>query len=121
MKAIRIGVFETNSSSTHSITFCTEQQFADFKAGKYVLWNERLLTLDELRDMINKNKYVDEERKANLDSMNAAELLHVFGEGRTYKEWSYGDLDGFSEPWEASWTTPGGEKIVAFGEAGRDG
>lgn len=34
MKQVRNGVFETNSSSTHSITICTKEEFEKFKAGE---------------------------------------------------------------------------------------
>ena len=34
MVTVRRGVFETNSSSTHSITICSKKQFDDWKAGK---------------------------------------------------------------------------------------
>lgn len=33
-REIRRNVFETNSSSTHSLSICTEQEFEDWKAGK---------------------------------------------------------------------------------------
>ena len=39
MKQIRRNVFETNSSSTHSLTMCSKSQFEDWKAGK-VLFND---------------------------------------------------------------------------------
>lgn len=34
MITVRRGVFETNSSSTHSITICSKKQFDDWRAGK---------------------------------------------------------------------------------------
>ncbi len=34
MYQIRQGVFETNSSSTHSMCICTEEEFANFKGNK---------------------------------------------------------------------------------------
>lgn len=37
MQTIRQSVFETNSSSTHSVTVLTEDQFKDFKAGKSLI------------------------------------------------------------------------------------
>ena len=33
MKQIRIGVFETNSSSTHSISICTKDEFEKLEKG----------------------------------------------------------------------------------------
>lgn len=37
MKQVRASVFETNSSSSHSVCICTKQEFEDFKNGKYGL------------------------------------------------------------------------------------
>ena len=34
MYQIRQGVFETNSSSTHSLCICTKKEYEDFKDGK---------------------------------------------------------------------------------------
>ena len=33
-KQIRRGVFETNSSSTHSLTMCSEEEFEQWKKGE---------------------------------------------------------------------------------------
>lgn len=38
-RQIRFGAFETNSSSTHSLIVCTQQQYLDWKDGK-LLWNK---------------------------------------------------------------------------------
>ena len=44
MRQIRKGVFETNSSSTHSITICTQKEFNEFKSGLLVLdWKNTLI------------------------------------------------------------------------------
>ena len=44
-REIRRNVFETNSSSTHSLSICTEQEFEDWKAGKLLFdrWGERFI------------------------------------------------------------------------------
>lgn len=34
---VRIGVFETNSSSTHSLCICTKEEYDAFKKGKLVM------------------------------------------------------------------------------------
>ena len=38
MKLVRRGTFETNSSSTHSITMCTESDYDKWKNGE-MYWN----------------------------------------------------------------------------------
>lgn len=36
MKQIRIGVFETNSSSTHTLVICTDEELEKWKKGEMV-------------------------------------------------------------------------------------
>ena len=36
MKQIRIGVFETNSSSTHALVICTDEELEQWKKGELV-------------------------------------------------------------------------------------
>jgi len=49
-KKIRIGTFETNSSSTHSITMCKESDFNKWKNGEmyWDRWGEKLVPKDEV-------------------------------------------------------------------------
>ena len=46
MKTMRQGCFETNSSSTHSITMCMESDFLKWKNGEmyWDSWNNKLVT-----------------------------------------------------------------------------
>lgn len=121
MRTIRRNMFETNSSSTHSITFCTQEQFNEFCGGAYIVLDEKLVALEEMREKILRSDSVDEEDKADFDSKSAEELTDIFGNGMTYNQWCEGDEDGSWGPWSACYTTPGGEKIVAFGTVGHDG
>ena len=60
MIQIRKNIFETNSSSVHSITICTEEDFQQWKKGN-LIWSysfEKLIKPDE----IDKNdQYYDED------------------------------------------------------------
>ena len=58
MKTIREGCFETNSSSTHSITMCMESDFLKWKNGEmyWDSWNNKLVT----------KKMVEERNNAEL-------------------------------------------------------
>lgn len=53
MKQVRRCVFETNSSSTHSITFCSEQEFEDFKNEKLFVnrYSGKLVPADQRNNM----------------------------------------------------------------------
>ena len=49
-RQVRRGVFETNSSSTHSITMCSESEFNEFENGNMYIekWGSELYTKKEL-------------------------------------------------------------------------
>ena len=49
---IRRGVFETNSSSTHSLTVCSEDEFEAWKRGELLLdeWNGQFVSAVDLSD-----------------------------------------------------------------------
>jgi hypothetical protein len=101
MISIRRNVFETNSSSTHSICICTEDTSNKWKNGELVwyVWNNELISVDEA------NKHRDEYDEDEFDS--------VFQ--------SYDYQDGYLEFYDEYFTTPSGDKMVAFGLYGRDG
>ena len=45
MKQIRCNVFETNSSSTHTLAICTEDEYKKWQEGKMLFnkWNETFI------------------------------------------------------------------------------
>ena len=75
MKQIRKNVFETNSSSTHTLAICTEDEYKDWQDGKLLLnkWNETFI----------KNTIVitKQDRKE-------AEEYYTRCKGKYYKDWS---------------------------------
>lgn len=83
-KQTRVGVFETNSQSTHSLTICTEDDFERFKCGELMLNRRELIKPDPKDD----------------------------------NQVAYGDMGSDLEYFEEKFTTPSGDKMVAFGEYG---
>lgn len=50
MKTIRIGVFETNSSSTHSMTIVTKDDYEEWTQGRkflYDSWEDELVKIED--------------------------------------------------------------------------
>ena len=97
MKQIRRGVFETNSSSSHSISICSESEFEKFEKGKLLY-----------------NKYTGDFVSSNPVDIAAADKLY------DYDEDEFITYDEFLGLWDEHTyvnhlTTPGGEKIVVFG------
>lgn len=99
-KQIRRGVFETNSSSTHSITMCTSSDYNKWENGELVWdrWDCKLLPItDEIKEDM-QDKY---SRYLTYDQ---------------FYDWDYICFETFT----TDYTTPSGETIVAFGYYGHD-
>ena len=136
--SVRRGVFETNSSSTHSLTVCTQDEFSKWRNGD-IFYNysyeqpfcnyPEFIPIEDLPDIITKAikdgippnewdtslewpKLSGAETKADLNRI--VEDLHST-EIYTYEGWfGKSDYDTYSH----SFTTPGGENMVVFGDYG---
>ena len=128
MIQIRRNVFETNSSSTHSITMCMK--------GDYDLWvkdkvwfidryDAKFLPWDELIEYITKTHHVDiddietiKRDYANGYIERVEDLLADY-DIFTYSSWmdkKHPDLERFTD----EFTTPNGDIIKSFGYYGDD-
>lgn len=146
---VRQGVFETNSSSTHTLTICTKEDYEDWKHGdKFWLDNDwgklqtskSFVTSEELEELT--EKYNEEEQKridAGDEYAKVLDIDKVLNERRDYDSWndSYWDTErssleaytmddwyarnGDLETYERSFTSPSGDEMVAFGAFGYDG
>lgn len=135
-RQIRHGVFETNSSSTHSLTMCSEEEFEDWKRGK-VLFDESkggiFVSVSVMNDYDKKmaeNNYENtkdifqkdwrdlaEEAKEKYYFEYAKENGIIDEDSKTYEEYmGHGSLEKYVE----HYTSKSGDKIVAFGEYGYD-
>lgn len=134
-RQIRRGVYETNSSSCHSLTMCSEEEFNRWKDGELLFdtWEEvfvsaNILTKDQKEEAaedyeLNKDEYA---KDWNDLSDNAKEKYYTSYAKRrnlikdhynNYQEYMY---EGYLESYEKHYTTSNGEKIVAFGQYGHD-
>ena len=99
-RQIRRGVFETNSSSVHSLTMCMESDFNKWVAGELV-WNRWGNKLVPITDEIKKSIEEDEREYLTYEQFN---------------DYDYIDYETF----ENSYTTPNGETVKSFGYYGHD-
>ena len=99
-RQIRRGVFETNSSSVHSLTMCMESDFNKWVAGELVWsrWGDELVPIT---DEIKKSIEEDEREYITYEQFN---------------DYDYIDYETF----EDSYTTPNGETVKSFGYYGHD-
>lgn len=114
-RQIRLGVFETNSSSTHSLTMCSGEEYEKWASGELLLndnWNvdKQFVTKEEAIEYLKEKGYYDTEE-------DLSELLRDY---EFYTQDVYFDND-YLEFFEETHTTSNGEKVVAFGRFGYDG
>lgn len=95
-RQVRRGVFETNSSSVHSITMCSESDFDRWVNGELLFdrWGDCLVEKDKV-EQDEDNQYLTYDQ---------------------FNDWDYIEYETYHQ----SYTTPNGETIVAFGYYGHD-
>lgn len=136
-RQIRRGVFETNSSSTHSLTMCSEEEFEAWKRGEVLFQpygKKDFVSATELSESDKKKAEEDyeenktefqkdwndlsDEAKQKYFTKFAKENDLIDEDAKTYEQYmNYGDLETFVQ----RYTSKSGDKIVAFGEYGYDG
>lgn len=131
---IRQGVFETNSSSTHSITMCESSSFKKWKDGElYINLNkegdEQFLLTDVAKKwnkdfILNNHDKITWFTKENYEDYETDELGYVIDCSYarycyiSYNQWCtmFNCYDIYSNDYE----TKSGDKITAFGYYGHD-
>lgn len=131
---IRQGVFETNSSSTHSITMCESSSFKKWKDGElYINLNkegdEQFLLTDVAKKwnkdfILNNHDKITWFTKENYENYETDELGYVIDYSYadycyiSYNQWCtmFNCYDIYSNDYE----TKSGDKITAFGYYGHD-
>lgn len=101
MKQIRRNVFETNSSSTHSITMCMKSDYDRWVAGELV-WSRWWDKLVEITPEVKQSMEDDDGEYLTYEQFN---------------DYDYLEFETFTE----SYTTPNGDKVISFGYYGYDG
>ena len=140
MKTIRVGVFETNSSSTHSLTLVNAEDFEKWKRGELLFdkYKQKLVPPPEVTDEIltkylaiyikpiengylyNNKYFASYEEAVTVAKPTNQELLTMQNSKNmdlyTYQRYQSDieDVDFFSQ----EHTTPNGEKVIAFGYFG---
>lgn len=99
---MRTNVFETNSSSTHSMTICTENDYKAFKEGKKLIGKYSLKFYNNVEEGLANEEWAEKEDFLTYDE---------------FEEF----VSEYYEDFEEKFTTPSGEKVIAFGYYGYDG
>ena len=126
MIQIRRNVFETNSSSTHSITMCMSSDYDLWRKNKVWFidrYDAKFFPWNALIDYITKNHIVEAEDIQTLkehydrDDMETVEDMLADYEIYTYNSWCdkrHPEFERFTD----KFTTPSGETVVSFGYYG---
>lgn len=112
MRQIRFGVFETNSSSTHSLTIVSKEEYENFKSGK-LIWNRYFSKLQSVEDA--KKDLVNERKKRDKEFEETPENVEKLFEEITE---TYDNFGSNYETFEKEYKTKSGEEVVAFGYFG---
>lgn len=106
---IRGCVFETNSSSTHSLVICTEDEYKKWKSGELFYhhsWKDKgFVTNDEIKALIE----------------NSGETFDDETDLREYDIYSFDEWGENYEQDETSYVTKSGEKLTIRAYFGYDG
>lgn len=133
MRQIRKNVFETNSSSTHSLTMCTKEEYDNWKNGKLLFdsyYKKFVSSLELTKADFEKaeNNYESHKQKyqKNWNQLTKEEqeeyTIGYIKENKsmneivTYPEWL--DRNDYLDKFYKEYTTKNNEKIVAFGAYG---
>ena len=129
--------FETNSSSTHSLTICPQETYDKWLSGKVLFsdWTENFIEVGDLtpRDYeeagikyeASKSKYYKSWNELSAEEKKEYTTEYVLTDKKnkdsdeylTYDEWSDRHNYG-TETFESHYKTPSGDNIVVFGYYG---
>lgn len=119
MRQIRHNVFETNSSSTHSLTICPTDTYKKFVDGKLYLHGKEFYTKEDMIECIKNNKYYEGEfDKININNPDSYEnFCDIIEE---YEFYDYNHYGQDYEYYESNYITESGDDITAFGYYGQN-
>lgn len=131
-RQIRRGTFETNSSSVHSLTMCSQSDYDRWDNGEVIIFTgsdwcypennkpqkNHFYTKEEVIAFEKSSKYAPSEDFDWNDDDAVMELLH---ENEWYdSDYYWNNYCEEYETFEDTMVTQSGEKVVAFGYYGHD-
>lgn len=130
-RQIRCGVYETNSSSVHSLTMCMESDYDRWEKDNLYLFTgsgwcypndnkpekNHFYTREEAIEFEKTDKYI----RKDIDWSNEEEVNEILHENKFYDyEYFWNEYCENYETFEETTITPNGERVVAFGYYGHD-
>lgn len=125
-RQIRRGVFETNSSSVHSLTMCDKTEFEKWKHGELLFWKnqDKFCTKADLIEELQNYRYSWGDKRLvypDIDWSDYKQVHNVFSDEEIYDydTFLYDNKYGYETYWDY-FTTKSGDEVVAFGYYGHD-
>jgi len=131
MRQVRLGVFETNSSSTHSLTICSMDEYNKWKAGTMVFdrWGEAIIPLSDMKpeNLVKFQARLAAEKASDQEDEDLDD--DDWDDDDDDDDWDddsfltfseYENRDNRKEEFSYEFTSPSGDKMIAFGEYGYD-
>lgn len=111
-RQVRLGVFETNSSMTHSLTMCTDSEYQKWVNGEvyWVTWDDRFESVTEADKEFDKDNF-ESDYYDSYEEMRRSEGYCTYDEFCNDEEFY---------TFDNTYTTPSGEIVHAFGYYGHD-
>lgn len=115
-RQIRRGVFETNSSSIHSLTMCSGEEYKKWENEEVLFWKyeDKFGTREEFIKELKKRSWFSGVNWDNKDEVN-----NVFSDEGIQTCEEFFDNE-YYETFEQRYTTPNGDVVIAFGYYGHD-
>lgn len=127
MRQIRWGVFETNSSSVHTMTICSKKSYDEWNqkgliwTGEILNGDLELITYDQARERMVMEHYGTGDALPD----DSTEFEVYFNEWLADRFWRAGTPDNYWNEYldyfEETFVTRSGDEIVVFGQYGYDG
>lgn len=122
-RQIRRGVFETNSSSVHSLTMCSGEEYEKWENGEVLYWGDKdkFVAKEDIIEQLKNERYSwnNELCYPNVDWEDEDEVNDIFSDENIQTCEEFFDNEYF-ETFKQRYTTPNGDKVVAFGYYGHD-
>lgn len=120
LRVIRRNVFETNSSSTHSLTMTSKEEYNKWKNGEMLFNDGEFTTREKAIEDLKKQEWFN-KHNPDFDFTDEDRVNEALREEEyyTYKEyWNYKEED--YETFEDTYETSKGDEVVAFGYYGHN-
>lgn len=122
-RQIRRGVYETNSSSTHSLVMCSGEEYNKWCSGKLLFWvskNKFGTKEDIIEELKELTRWDNSLMYPDVNWNDGSVVADIFDSEEIQTSDEFFD-DEYLETFEKTYITPNNEEVIAFGKYGYEG